>query len=92
MKIIRLAFAVAVLTAACLCLLSAAYASTYGSCGETTTWSLDNGVLTIAGTGEMNNYQTEEQVPWFSQRDAIQSVVIQQGVASVGSRAFIVCI
>ena len=33
-----------------------ASAATSGTCGDNLTWKLDNGTLTISGTGEMKNY------------------------------------
>lgn len=55
------------------------------------TWSLDdNGVLTITGTGAMPDFAKGE-TPWQSVRPEIKSVVIGDGVTSVGSYAFTGC-
>ena len=35
---------------------SATASQTSGTCGENLKWELDNGTLTISGTGEMNSY------------------------------------
>lgn len=65
-----------------------------GSCGDNLTWMLDNsGVLTISGTGEMETYGRNLHTeyiypPWHSVRDAIRSVVIHEGVTSIGRCAF----
>lgn len=69
-----------------------ATATTSGTCGENVTWTLDaNGTLTISGTGDMKNYSNYNWVvaPW---RDKdITSVVIKNGVTSIGDYAFYFC-
>lgn len=60
-----------------------------GTCGLDLTWKLDpNGVLTISGTGLMDDYSYSSSAPWYSVRDQIQSVVVEEGVTSVGEYAF----
>ena len=62
-----------------------------GSCGENVTWTLTaDGTLTISGTGTMTDYANSGS-PWYSCRGAIKSVVIQQGVTSIGNWAFWDC-
>lgn len=62
-----------------------------GKCGDNVTWTLDsNGLLTVSGTGAMANYSTEAP-PWYLNRDKIKSVVIEDGVTSVGEVAFYDC-
>ena len=58
--------------------------------GKDVTYSLtDDGVMTISGTGAMadNDYET----PWSAYQNDITSVVIENGVTSVGTRAFTSC-
>ncbi len=63
-----------------------------GSCGENLTWTLDSdGVLTIAGTGKMTNYSSYSSVPWYSKSSAIKTVIIENGVTSIGDSAFSCC-
>jgi hypothetical protein len=73
-------------------LLSAAtgFAQTSGTCGENLTWTLEDGTLTISGTGEMPDYSSD-YAPWYSDREAIISVIIEDGVTSIGSHAFYDC-
>ncbi|MCD7782890.1 MAG: leucine-rich repeat domain-containing protein, partial [Firmicutes bacterium] len=60
-----------------------------GTCGANLTWALtSDGTLTISGTGEMYNYNKASYVPWYSYRDNITAVVIEDGVASIGQYAF----
>ena len=47
-------------------------------------------MLTISGTGSMPDY-TKSSAPWADDRDNIRSVVIEDGVASIGSYAFSGC-
>ena len=58
-----------------------------GKCGKDLTWTLDNaGVLTITGTGEMNDD------PWrWNFTDSIKSVIIADGVTSIYGSAFDGC-
>ena len=57
-----------------------------GTCGDDLTWSLDQttGVLTISGTGNMQNVDSFIFAPWDAYRDLIRSVVIEEGVESIG--------
>lgn len=59
-----------------------------GTCGTdgNITWSFDNGVLTISGSGDMPN--DSSGLPWLIFKDIITSVVIEDGVTSIGSDAF----
>ena len=75
-----------------------ARAATNGNCGAATnpggessvTWSLNSGVLTITGTGAMANWEPND-VPWNSSRNLITSVVIKDGVTTIGEHAFFYC-
>lgn len=69
-----------------------------GPCGADVTWTLDTetGVFEISGTGNMYDYwdhdgfvlQYETNVPWYPIRGYIKSVVINEGVTSVGDYSF----
>lgn len=63
-----------------------------GSCGEGLTWTLnpETGVLTVSGTGAMEDY-TEASMPWSSHASRITSVVLEETVTTVGSYAFAGC-
>ncbi|MCD8240652.1 MAG: leucine-rich repeat protein, partial [Oscillospiraceae bacterium] len=67
------------------------FGSASGACGRYVVWTLDSGVLTISGTGEMNNYYSEETRPYYDYRNDITSVVITDGVTSIGYNAFYSC-
>lgn len=57
-----------------------------GSCGESLTWSFDadTGTLSVSGTGSMDNY-TNQAPPWSAFAAAIVTVVINDGVAALGT-------
>ena len=59
-----------------------------GICGSNLTWSFRDGILTISGTGKMSDYRSYGQEPWVSLMDSIQEIVIEEGVSTIGARAF----
>ena len=61
--------------------------ATSGSCGEGVTWKLEEGTLTISGSGEMSF----ESQPWFIHQQEIQKIVIESGVTSIAPNAFSGC-
>ncbi len=67
-----------------------ALAADSGSCGENAFWAYDSGVLTITGTGEMDNWNPGQQ-PWYQYQESITSVVIDSGITSIGNFAFRGC-
>lgn len=70
-----------------------ASAATSGKCGENVTWSLNNGTMTISGTGEMDDWPDPEysHVPWAGQKNNISKVEIGTGVTMIGQSAFSGC-
>lgn len=64
--------------------------SSSGKCGENLTYSFNDGVLTISGTGEMSESIYPNYSP-FDNDKSIKSVVIEEGVTSICTRAFYGC-
>ena len=63
-----------------------------GTCGENINWTLDgDGTLTITGTGDMTDYSSEYDVPWCSNRTVVSTVIISDGITSIGDWAFYHC-
>lgn len=68
-----------------------------GANGSNLTYKLDDSnTLTISGTGAMMNYAYDSAkgiitTPWFSYRNNIKKLVIEDGVSSVGNYAFAYC-
>ncbi len=71
-----------------------ASAATYnGTCGSNLTWSLDTttGKIVISGTGSMESYSYYNyngDVPWTLIESYIKTVIVEDGVTSIGSNAF----
>lgn len=71
---------------------------TSGTCGADLRWTLEDGVLTISGSGPMDGYSFhsvsageysyEGAAPW---RGIITEVIIEDGVTSIGEYAFDEC-
>lgn len=61
-----------------------------GSLGPNLIWTYDGGgTLTISGEGEMTDFSGngDETIPWFSFRHEILTVVVDEGVTSIGNHA-----
>ena len=55
------------------------------------TWKLsDDGTLTISGT-DVRDYVSPSYSPWYSQRDKIKKVIIENGVPVIGKNSFRDC-
>lgn len=63
-----------------------------GSCGDNVTYTFESstGLLTISGTGPMQNYSVFSGSP-FRNLSGIKTVIINDGVTSIGSAAFSGC-
>ena len=66
-----------------------------GSCGTKLKWSLSKSegssnydVLSISGTGEMDDYSATDLPSWKSSRGHIKTVIIGSGVTTIGKYAF----
>ena len=68
------------------------YCGAEGAAGANLTWSISDGVLTISGTGGMRDYGLNEYAaPWLRINQSIKSIIISDGVTSIGEFAFIRC-
>ena len=91
-KIISLLLSLAMLLTITSGLNLTAYAAVRtGSCGDNVTYSLDTstGVLTISGTGDMADYR-DTNSPFYD-NNSVESVIIENGVTSIGDSAFWSC-
>ena len=66
-----------------------------GTCGDNLTWTLtSNGILTISGTGQMNDFPFQNygsEAPWSSYCASIYQIIIETGVTTIGNGAFADC-
>ena len=88
--------AVMVLTMLPLGLVDTAWAAetvSSGTCGKNVNWTLTgDGTLTISGTGAMADYgYSDNRAPWYGARSQVKTVIIKNGVTSIGNDAFYDC-
>ena len=91
-KVISLFLSLAMLLSVVSVVDFSAFASVKtGSCGNNVTYSLDTstGVLTISGTGAMNDYSSTNSP--FKYNSDVKSVIIENGITSIGDYAFCGC-
>ena len=73
-----------------------------GTCGTGVAWKLEDGVLTIEGEGDIDDYEsvTDEDTgevveeilpPWENYKDQIRELYIEDGVTRIGNQAFFDC-
>ena len=63
-----------------------------GTCGNNLTWKLySGGELVISGSGDMTNWSFYTSVPWYNYQSSIKTVIIEDGVTSIGDYAFYKC-
>ncbi len=66
-----------------------------GTCVDGLTWTCDSRFgLKIEGTGAMTNYEKNDgamltsTAPWYQYKDQIKSIIVGEGVSTIGSYAF----
>ena len=63
-----------------------------GTCGSDLTWTLsDEGVLNISGTGDMYDYYSYNDAPWYSYASSITSISLDVQLTRIGGSAFCDC-
>lgn len=67
--------------------------ATSGKCGENTTWSYKDGVLTISGTGEINMWDANipSDIPWYKYHENINTIIINNGITRIYDWSFYDC-
>lgn len=64
----------------------------HGTCGDNLTWKLEDGTLTISGTGEMYNYFVDSAAsPWNEEKEEIINIILPEGITRIGAWAFCGC-
>lgn len=57
-----------------------------GYCGEAILWTFSDSILTITGTGKMDDFPNG--APWEEYKDEIETVIISGGITYVGAHSF----
>lgn len=55
------------------------------------TWDLTGGTLTVSGSGPMPDYSDNNMPPWYDSAAAVNRIVVENGVTTVGALAFYGC-
>ena len=61
-----------------------------GTCGENITWEIEDGVLTLTGSGETKNY-AEGTATWMLNKDeygSVRKIAVSDGITSLGRNIF----
>ena len=78
-----------------LLVLGSAQAEHYsGACGDSVTWWYDShvGTLVIEGTGDMYDFYSISDIPWYGIRTDFYKISVSSGVTRIGYNAFLDCI
>ncbi|MBQ5969535.1 MAG: leucine-rich repeat protein [Clostridia bacterium] len=64
-----------------------------GNLNDSITWNYDEStqILTVSGTGDMPNYGGQNSPPWYANNYRVETIVIEDGVTSIGFAAFYSC-
>ncbi|MBR5459464.1 MAG: leucine-rich repeat protein, partial [Clostridia bacterium] len=68
--------------------ISAVATDINGTCDNGISWSVSDGTLTVSGEGEVPNYTRSDTAPWTQYRNEITSIVVEDGITSLGSYCF----
>ena len=71
------------------------YPDSTGSCGESAVYTLHDEDqdckyerLTISGTGDTADYESESDMPWYSSRNDVTEVIVENGITRIGDLEF----
>ena len=59
-----------------------------GTFGDGFSWTLFQGTLTVSGSGNMPNFGSYDNTPWYNYSKSITAVVIEGGITNVSNYAF----
>ena len=63
----------------------------HGKCGDYLYWNITENTLTIFGTGAMYDYAYEDFSPWYTHKGSLKTLVLEEGMTSIGKHAFRDC-
>lgn len=84
------------LIALCAMFLVIPAAAASGSCGDSVSYKLEGGVLTLSGTGSTTEFTRNSETdvvntPWWEQRESITSIVVEEGITCLDNYVFYGC-
>lgn len=56
--------------------------------GENASWKLEDGILTISGHGKMLDLNSYDDQPWANVRFDVTSIIVEEGITSIGDECF----
>lgn len=57
--------------------------------GDNLSWKIDGSILKIEGNGDMSlTYEYLSQIPWYEQRNDIDTIIVGEGITSIAEGAF----
>ena len=63
-----------------------------GTFGLNQSWKLyHNGVMVVSGTGSMPDWLYSSSTPWYKYKGSVKTVILEEGLTSVGPNAFSGC-
>ena len=63
-----------------------------GKCGDNAFWALEDGKLTVSGSGNMYDFYGDDTSPWRSLIYSITEVAVSNGITNISGNAFNSCI
>ena len=91
MRILTVVLAVALCVIGLSLVSPKAHAETVsgGAFGDNLTWVLDSdGTLTISGTGDIPATCVNQNAPWYTQREQIKTIILEDGITSIPEKVF----
>lgn len=67
------------------------YHNVSGNVNDGITYTLNEGVLTVSGIGEMPGYHSTLLPPWDEYKEEIHTLMVSDGITLVGTKAFLGC-
>ena len=73
-----------------LFLIAVQFVTATNSCGTSCTWELtdNNKILQIKGTGRMEDFYTDNKIPWIQNRETIETISIENGITYISQKSF----
>lgn len=56
--------------------------------GKNASWKLEDGILTISGLGDMLDLNSYDDQPWANVRFDATSIIVEEGITSIGNECF----